>query len=275
MSLDYTDFIHPNHFTIFVNAAQKFNCNILIRKTGRASISWIGKRGYTGKRGDMKAKTANLDVGNYKVSGLVCSPFLQPGAFTSDRLTSARGKWLESQHLITVPNNTAGFDDNQQPHGCPTPYLVQTNPNHKHFGCIALVEMGLLLPRYVHGDYDLYAIIPSQQTFDPNIIQTRHTTLGSTMVTDRLSMQDRLGMQVPNIEGPLSFQVASYINTRIATTSPDLLGALMVNHGEQVNIGSAGQTFEAVLAIMPRAESGQWAHILKTREDHEFFYRNN
>lgn len=42
------------------------------------------------------------------------------------------------------------------------------------------------------------------------------------------------------MKGPLSFRVATYINTHIGETSPDLLGALMVNHGEQVNIGEAG-----------------------------------
>ena len=82
-------------------------------------------------------------------------------------------------------------------------------------------------------------------------------------------------MQVPNFEGPLSFQVANYINTRIANISQDLLGALMVNHGEQVNLGPQGHTFEPVLAIMPKPVNGQRARILETREDHERFYREN
>lgn len=273
MSLEYFDFVHPNHFTIFIEAAHAFNCHILIRQTGRATLSWVGKRGYTGKRGDMKAKTANLNTGRHSVAGLVCSPLLLPQAFTADRLVSARREWAKSRQLMTEPPN--GFDDDRQPLGCRTPYMVQTNPSHRHYGCVALVEMGLLTPRYVHGDYDLYAIIPAGQVFDPDAVSVRRSTLGSTMAPRGLGLRERLQMQTPNLEGPLSFQVANYVNTRIAGTSPDLLGALMVNHGEQVNIGSAGHTFEPVLAIMPEKVNGQWARILTTREDHERFYRNH
>ncbi len=272
MGQDYNNFIHPNHFMAFVAAAQKFNCYILLRETGRASLSWVGKRGYTGKRADMKAKTANLNFGHHSVAGLVCSPLLRPEVFTPDRLPSALKEWQKSCHLITVPSGKTGFDDNTQPRGCLTPYIVQTNPNHKHYGCVALVEMGLLTPRYVHGDYDLYAIISAEQAFDLTDIPTRRSTLGSTMAPDELGLQERLNMQVLNLEGPLSFQVATYINTRIAGTSPDLLGALMVNHGEQVNIPK-GHTFEAVLAFMPKQVNNQWARVLATRRDHEQFYR--
>lgn len=275
MRLEYGDFVHPSHFMIFVAAAQMFDCHILIRQTGRASLSWVGKRGYTGKRADLKAKTANINIGRHSVAGLVCSPLLRPEVFSPDRLASAHKEWLKSCHLITVPSDTSGFDDNRQPRGCSTPYLVQTNQNHKHYGCVALVDMGLLIPRYVHGDYDLYAIIPATHVFDPSTIPIRRSTIGSTMAPDRLGLRERLQMQVPNLEGPLSFQVANYINIRIAGTSPDLLGSLMVNHGEQVNIGSAGHTFEPVLAILPKQVNGQWARILTTPKDHEQFYRES
>jgi len=67
--------------------------------------------------------------------------------------------------------------------------------------------------------------------------------------------------------------VSTFINHCIERASPDLLGALMVNHGEQVNIGKEGQTFEPVLAIMPKQVQGEWARILFTRDDHEQFYR--
>ena len=78
------------------------------------------------------------------------------------------------------------------------------------------------------------------------------------MAPDSLSQQQLLRLETANLEGPLSFRVATYINTCISKTSPDLLGALMVNHGEQLNIGKAGHTFEAVLAVMPKPINGQW-----------------
>lgn len=151
---------------------------------------------------------------------------------------------------------------------------MQTNPGHKHYGCVAFVECGLLIPRYIHGDYDLYAIIPAGRPFDTGKLNPRAGTLGSTMTPDGLSLEQRLRFPVPNLEGPLSFRVASFINNRIAATSPDFLGALMVNHGEQVNLGTAGQTFEPVLAFLPRPENGSWTKVLASRADHENFYRN-
>ncbi len=183
-------------------------------------------------------------------------------------------EWAKYAHLITVPNDQAGFDDSRQPRGCRTPYLVQTNPSHRHYGCVALVEMGLLLPRYVHGDYDLYAIIEAGQAFDPGAVKVRQSTLGSTMAPASLGLQERLRLSVRNLTGPLSFRVATFINNWISRSSPDLLGALMVNHGEQVNIGRRGLTFEPVLAIMPQQINGKWGRILMNRDDHEKFYLN-
>lgn len=275
MGENFTDFIHPNHLPIFIAAAQKFKCHILIRKTGRAALSWVGKRGYTGKRADMKAKTANVNTGRFPIAGLVCSPFVRPEVFTADRLDSARKEWMKCSHLITVPKDNKGFDDNGQTKGCLTPYLLQNNPNNKHYGCIALVDMGLLLPRYVHGDYDLYAIIQEGEVFDPNAVTVRESTLGSTMAPAGLGLQQRLQLQVPNFEGPLSWQLANFINLKIEAITPDLLGSLMVNHGEQVNIGPKGHSYEPVLAVMPHRVNGQWWRILATRQDHERFYRQS
>jgi hypothetical protein len=89
-----------------------------------------------------------------------------------------------------------------------------------------------------------------------------------------ISLQDYERLSVENKESALSFSVATYINTRIEGTSPDLLGALMVNHGEQINLGKPGQTYEPVLAVMPRQENGQWIKILNNQYEHEQFYRN-
>lgn len=274
MDLQYGDFVHHDHLPIFAAAAREFDCHILVRKTGRASLGWIGKRGFTGKRADMKAKTADVAEHPHSIAGLVCSPELRPGAFSGERMDAARKGWAKSSHLVTVPKDHRGFDDEHAPRGCLTPYLLQNNPAHKFFGCVALVDMGLLKPRYVHGDYDLYAIIPDRQGFPANT-PVYHQTIGSTMAPARLGSQARAKLKVPNLEGPLSFRVATYIDVHISMTSPDLLGALMVNHGEQVNLGAEGHTFEPVLAIMPRRANGEWARVLATREDHEAFYRAN
>jgi hypothetical protein len=56
--------------------------------------------------------------------------------------------------------------------------------------------------------------------------------------------------------------------------SPDLLGSLMVNHGEQVNIGPNGLSYEPVLAVRNSASGGSWTEVLLDRQAHERFYRN-
>lgn len=274
MSTESADFIHPNHLSVFVAAAQTFDCHILVRKTGRAALGWVGKRGYTGKRADLKAKTANVSFGRHHVAGLVCSPALLPQAFTSDRLGAARREWAKSAHLITVPGHGAGFGDLDYLRDCRTPYIVQTDRSHRHYGCVALVDMGLLVPRYVHGDYDLYAIIPAGKSFDPAAIQAKQSSIGSTMRPSSMGLRQQLGLAVDNLVGPLSFQVANFVNNGIARRSPDLLGSLMVNHGEQLNIGAKGRSNEPVLAVMPAPLQGQSTRVLATQKDHESFYRS-
>lgn len=363
----FYDYVHPGHFMLFVEAARKFNCHILVRKTGAASISWMGKPGYTGKRGDLKAKTADLPVVNgpipkrvalplllpdtppktvaplvlpnappkvvlpilgpdappqektadlakdrrpsappkvgstsisfisHPIAGLVCSPFLRPESFSAERLSDARKIWMECRHLITEPGDSVGFDDRYQPTRCSTPYLVQTNPNHPHYGCVALVESGLIRPRYVHGDYDLFAIIPAGHAFDAETAHQHASErrMGTTVAPGHLGLAKREQRQLANFEGPLVFQLANFLNVRIGSTHPDLVGSLMVNHGEEVSwrkkkpdpaavhlpggLRSKPDTlapvhYQPVLVIMPRMIGGQWGMILEDQKAHENFY---
>jgi hypothetical protein len=148
--------------------------------------------------------------------------------------------------------------------------MVQTDPDNKHYGCLAFVEMGLIIPRYVHGDYDLYAIIPKGQAFNPNKLQVRESRMGSTMAPDSMRLQDRLRLSVSNKEGELSFRIATFVNNLIRMSTSDIMGALMVNHGEQIIIS---QTFETVLAIRPAPVNGQLMQVLNGQAEHEYYYR--
>jgi len=275
MKQEFFDFVHPRHFDAFVEAAMAFNCHLLVRETGRAALKWCGMTGYTGKRADMKAKTALRNSGTYQLEGLVVSPLVHPTVCKPRAMEC----WQQSRHLVTIP--PAGFDDDVQPRGCPTPYLLQTNPRHRHYGCVAWVEMGLLTPRYVHGDYDLYAIIPAGRPFDPAGQAVRSMPLGQTMsppsgltLSQRVQRESLLRAHALTDQvGPLSFQVANFLNLRIARVEPGLAGALMVNHGEQVNLGAAGRDFAKVLAVMPTPRLGEHALVLHDQREHEAFYR--
>jgi len=286
-------FVHPAHLSAFIDAARAFNCHILVRETGVSSISWIGREGYTGKRADVKAKTAKKSVGAWQLAGLVCSPEIHPGAFTD--LGDARKYWKQTSHLVTVPKDSAGFDDRARVQ-VKTPYVLQNNPRHRHYGCIAWVEMGLVTPRYVHGDYDLYAIVPAGQSYDPTTAgATRKVgmagsrmnvgmplkTLGATPPPERghtlrgiSAAQVQSAYAVDDFTGPLSFRVATFINNRIAEASAGYAGALMVNHAEQVNLGAEGITNPRVLAFLAQPRNGQVMKVLADSHDHAEFYRS-
>lgn len=272
MGLESNEFVHANHMPYFAAAAKMFHCHILVRKTGHWSLGWIGRCGYTGKRADMKGKTSDFNVGNYLSAGLVCSPKLRANAFTAERLPSALEEWEHSKHLVTVPNER-GFTDDRPARGCPTPYILQTNRNHKHYGCVALTDMGLLTPRYVHGDYDLYAITPEHSLHLATKTPITESRIGSTMAPSGMGLEDRLRLEVKNLEGPLSFRVSTFINVQIAASSPDLMGSLMVNHGEQVNLGPKGIKDEPVLAFLARKVDGEWTRVLDTLQEQVLFFR--
>lgn len=276
MTADFFEYVHPRHFDAFVEAAQQYRCHILVRKTGRASLQYCGLPGYAGKRADMKAKTAARDLPPYKLQGLVCSPLIHPGACKPEALK----EWLKSAHLITVPKD--GFDDHAQPRGCSTPYLLQTDPGHKHYGCVAWVEHGLLVPRYVHGDYDLYAIVPSGEAFEPGAQTVRGQPMAGRMdlprqmpLAQRVAREELLRQHaVSDVLSSLSLQVATFLNLRIARSESGIPGALMVNHGEQVNLGVAAVDHQPVLAFLAEPRDGELAIVLSGRAAHEAFFRS-
>jgi hypothetical protein len=276
MSADFAEFVHARHLDAFIEAARAHESHILVRKTGRASLQYVGKSGYTGKRADMKAKTAKRNIAPYQLEGLVCSPLIHPGACKD----GAPAQWHKSAHLITIPPE--GFDDGAQPGWCRTPYVLQTNRRHKHYGCIAWVENGLLTPRYVHGDYDLYAIIPAGKGRDLNALPVTRLPMPANIMAQPRSMTLPQRTQrealleskaVTDLVGPLSFKVANFLNVKIADTEPGLLGALMVNHGEHINQGPGSQDFQEVLAFHPAPRAGEYAKILRNKQEHEEYYR--
>lgn len=254
MGPDFSNFVHPRHYQFFVEVARIHDCYILVRETRAPSIHWVGKQEYTGKRVDMKAKTAKKDVGSYQLAGLVCSPEIHPGAFVDSK--KALEYWHDHKPLVTNPPEQPGFQDSDRLN-VPTPYVLQNNPRHKHYGCIAFVEFGLLVPRYVHGDYDLYAIIPAGNRYNANT-RVQVSSVGPNMSHKTLSQQVEAQVKfgAKDFIGPLTFNVANYINSRIAMLSSDYVGALMINHGEQVNIGESGVTHERVLAFLGRNQGG-------------------
>lgn len=133
------------HKDIFSKAA-KGKFWILVRVTNKHSLPYIGNPLYSPKRMDCKAKTADKDVGNLKLKGLVASPKIHPTAFGPDKLTETLSLWTKMQ-----------INENNDPAFANLPYKVDLNRNSKHYGCLMYHE------KYIHGDYDLFDIIDVNQ----------------------------------------------------------------------------------------------------------------
>lgn len=133
--------MRPQDKTVFLEAAKKFHAWILVRRTNRASLPYIGRPGYMPKRIDCKAKTADVDVGRYQLAGLVVDASIHPGAFGGGKAAKALAAW---KSMLPLQGRA---------------YTVDQNPGSKHYGCL------LCEGKYIHGDYDLYDIVDMTQPY--------------------------------------------------------------------------------------------------------------
>jgi hypothetical protein len=143
---------------VFALAAQQFNVWILVRRTNPASLKYIGVAGYTPKPIDCKAKTADTDVQQYQLAGLVVNPHRWPDAFSQNRRQDAVEKWEEFRTAQGLsPGSPAAR------------YDVDDDPKSPHCGCVR--HEGC----YVHGDYDLYDIVlPEHPRGNLAAVETLH-----------------------------------------------------------------------------------------------------
>lgn len=220
MSLaDLQQYMRAIDIEAFRSAATFYNVFLLLRRTNVESKPYIGVVGYIPKRLDCKAKTADRNVfipgiGERQTAGLVVNPTL-PGfqnAFrTSAKAQSAQETWRQFAPLCYLPES--GRSLTYIPDG--KFYTVQMDPNHKHFGCVQFASNSLISAgKYVHGDYDLYAIVPA----DP----ASGGAPKGTAVTIRVT-ETRHGQ--PHARGREFFDVQHYLNRK--------MGVAMVLHGDQ------------------------------------------
>ena len=169
----------PEHVRVFLQAAKAHSVVILVRRTNPESIKYMGRAGYVPKPIDCKAKTAQSDVminGKLrKTAGLVVNPQL-PGfssAFQSARkLNDAKKCWEDLEPNVSkLVYNARGANTSTYLHRDKR-FFVQMDPGHEHFGCVMISETGLVSNgSYIHGDYDLYGIVPVEDPQNNVIIQ--------------------------------------------------------------------------------------------------------
>jgi hypothetical protein len=244
---DYGLYIKPMHVPVFKEGARLFRVYILIRKTNSAAIDYMGRPGYSGKRIDCKWKTANRDVGPYKLAGLVASPLIHPHAFVDEsgqagkKYQGALAEWHKHRESLLLPGTTGDIADLDL-RASRVPYVLQMNPRHKHYGCVAWIEGGLLNPRYIHADYDLYALVSADQP-EQRTLARQETMLNQS-----------------HVFGPQWFQFMNWIDAR--------LGFPMIFHGEQEHYRE--HTEDDLIVFYP---DGQTVKFLNGQADIERFYQ--
>jgi hypothetical protein len=159
---------------IFLEAARQFQIWILVRRTNRASLEYVGRPGYTPKRIDCKAKTADIDIAPYRLAGLVVDPGIHPKAFKPGKAAKAADCWAAMKPLLGRV------------------YKVDTDTKSRHYGCLQLQGS------YIHGDYDLYDVIDIAQV---------HRNLAA--VETLLGQPHRRGAKVLTVQSFINARIAS------------------------------------------------------------------
>ena len=211
------NYFRRNDLEVFRQAAKIYKVFIAVRRINPKSLEWIGKPGYTPKLIDCKAKTADKDVKingkEYKTAGLVidCDVFRQQlcDAFEPDSLNEAVKKWKEFSEGATKLASKSIFDGNGKlikPVAPGFTYFTEMDPDHAHYGCLKHSLAGQAgSAKYVHGDYDLYAVVSPNAPADNIFVD-----------------EERLGQ--PHSRSPWQMDVQNYVTARIPG---------MINHGEQ------------------------------------------
>ena len=157
--------MRPKDARIFLDAAKRLEVYILVRRTNKASIKYVGKQGFMPKPIDCKAKTASYDFYHHRlkyrltVGGLVVDPTI-PGfsvAFEKNKYSSALREWQKFRRFVAdVPyHELKGLTTPGKP------YAVQREEGNNRYGCVLLAgREGGMEYKYLCGDYDLYAVFP-------------------------------------------------------------------------------------------------------------------
>jgi hypothetical protein len=129
--------MRPQDKKVFTAAASHpaIKCWILVRRTNPAALKYVGLPGFTPKRIDCKAKTADLG----DKAGLVVSPKLDGSAFSEGKRGKAFQCWEEFESGVLNVLQSG--------------YNIDIDKSSARYGCVRLGA------DYVYADYDLYDII--------------------------------------------------------------------------------------------------------------------
>src|ERR1700704_3995798 len=108
ISVSYNLCMRPQDQLIFASAAADppLKLWILVRRTNPRSLPYIGRPGFTPKRIDCKAKTAE----DGKVAGLIVDYEIHKELFGEKKRESAEHCWEAFQEVLHAPNSPYSVD---------------------------------------------------------------------------------------------------------------------------------------------------------------------
>jgi hypothetical protein len=228
-------YIAPEHERIFKQAARTYEVWILVRESNPKAWRFYDRDGYYPKRLDIKAKTAKKDLPPYELAGLVPNPETHPGAFGDRNLGKVHEYWKATLPHVYIP--APGENRVYLPAG--KLYSVESDPRHKHYGCLYFTLYGLASKKlFICGDYDLYGLISAK---DPS----QHLFVEETM----------LGQ--PHARTPELRDVQYFLNRE--------LGAPLIQHGAQESFMSHQE--EGVVIFWPDGNQVTYANNKKEIEE--------
>ncbi|HTS26639.1 MAG TPA: toxin glutamine deamidase domain-containing protein, partial [Bryobacteraceae bacterium] len=176
--------MRPQDMQVFQDAAREHNRWIIVRSTNPESLKYIGEPGFSPKRIDCKANTAN--VPGHPQAGLVVDPHIHPSAYLDP--AAAQARWEEMLHNGRLPEG----------------YSVNYDPHSPQYGC--LQHNG----QYIHGDYDIYDIIdPHRPTANLSLVTELHGERhmqGPGLADLGNHLNDRLGSPMVRHGGELQWR---------------------------------------------------------------------
>lgn len=256
----------------FSYTAWWWNCYILVRRSNPQSIKYIGMPGYIPKGPDTKAKTAHLDVGintpdgqpmRREVAGLVCDPTtVTVMAYkTGKKFDSAMKEWRKFVATGRLCEVAWGEDGTPSRAHTPSgaPFVVDRRPYSRHYGALMKdTGNGIAHASYIHGDYDLFAIVNAEHPSVNVVVEEQHAASPAHPLRMRPGETVEPHQEVKNFRGPEFTDVQNMLNR--------LMGVNMVLHGSQEK---AVDTFDDEIdCFLP---NGTEAIFLKGRELENFY----
>ncbi len=248
----------------FAYTAWWFNVYILVRRSNEATVPYIGRAGFTPKGPDTKAKTAQQDFVNphtgrpCNVGGLVCNPRApgMAGAYVAHKYPGALKEWDKFVRTGRLDQVDFASDGTPSKHHLRECFFVDLRPDSERFGALMYSRNKMTLNAcYIHGDYDLFAIVPADNPRVNIVVEEQHPLspwhplnrrpgMPPTETDPARKSADQKAQEILNFRGRKFIDVQNMLNR--------MMGVSMILHGSQEK--AVNSFDEAVDVFFPDGE---------------------